>query len=118
MQQLNSGSAPRMVQDSRQANTWRKRSEADGQIDWRMSASSIHNLVRGLAKPYVGAHFLFQGQEIRAWKTAMVTNALRNVEPGKIIAIKEGKAVVKCGEQAVQLLVTEPELDLSCGEYL
>ena len=116
--QLSSGSASRTVQDGRQANTWRKRCEADGQIDWRMSASSIYNLVRGLAKPYVGAHFLYRGQEIKVWKAAVVNDILKNTEPGKIVAIKKGKAVVKCGEQAIQLLMTEPEFDSSCGEYL
>jgi len=34
-------------QDHNLANTWRKRGPEDGRIDWRMAASSIHNLVRG-----------------------------------------------------------------------
>jgi methionyl-tRNA formyltransferase len=116
--QLNSGSAPRTAQDCRQANLWRKRCEADGKIDWRMSARSIHNLARGLAKPYVGAHFIYQDQEIKVWKTAVIYNVLENIEPGKIVAVERGVNVVKCGEQAIQLLITEPELDLSCEEYL
>jgi methionyl-tRNA formyltransferase len=116
--QLESRSFPRVAQDNRQANTWRKRCEADGQIDWRMSACSIHNLVRGLAKPYVGAHFIYQEQKIKVWKTEVVNNVSINIEPGKIITTKQGKAVVKCGEKAIQLLITEPELDLSCEEYL
>ncbi len=116
--QLNSGSTPRTVQDNKLANVWRKRRKADGQIDWRMSANSIHNLVRGLAKPYVGAHFLYQEKEVKVWKTAVVNDVLRNAEPGKIVAVKKGKAVVRCGERAIKLLITEPELDLSCEEYL
>jgi methionyl-tRNA formyltransferase len=116
--QLNSGSAPRTIQDCKHKNSWRKRCEADGKIDWRMSARSVHNLVRGLAKPYVGAHFICQDQEIKVWKAVVIKDVLNNIEPGKIVAIKEGKAVVKCGEKAIQLLITEPELDLSCEEYL
>ena len=83
-----------------------------------MSARSIHNLVRGLAKPYVGAHFICQDQEIKVWKTAVINNVLENIEPGKIVAVEGGVNVVKCGEQAIQLLIIEPELDLSCKEYL
>ena len=116
--QLKSGEFTRTIQDGSQSNTWRKRCEADGQIDWRMSANSIHNLVRGLAKPYVGAHFLYQEQKIRVWKTAVEKGVLKNIEPGKIVAIKEGKPVVKCGEYAIQILTTEPEFEPSCGEYL
>jgi len=116
--QLASGKIPRIVQDDRKANAWRKRDGVDGQIDWRMSAYSIYNLVRGLTKPYIGAHFLYQGQEIRVWKAEMVNNIARNIEPGKIFDIKEGKAIVKCGENAIQLVKTEPRFNPSCGEYL
>ena len=116
--QLSSGTAPRTAQDCKHTNSWRKRCAADGKIDWRMSARSIHNLVRGLAKPYVGAHFICQDQEIKVWKTAVINNAMENFEPGKIVAVEGGVNVVKCGEQAIQLLVTEPEFNLSCGEYL
>ena len=116
--QLSSGSAPRIVQNNSKSNDWRKRCAADGQIDWRMSASSIRNLVRGLAKPYVGAHFIYLSQEIKVWKVQVINVVMRNIEPGKIVFFTEGKAVVKCGEQAIKLLLTEPELDLSREKYL
>ena len=61
---LASGSAQRVTQSPLEASSWRKRRKTDGVIDWRMSAQSIHNLVRGLSKPYVGAHFLTDGKEI------------------------------------------------------
>jgi methionyl-tRNA formyltransferase len=60
--QSTSNSFRRVPQDRRHATTWRKRGRADGEIDWRMSSRSIHNLVRGLSKPYVGAHFVYRGQ--------------------------------------------------------
>ncbi|WP_408641721.1 DUF4422 domain-containing protein [Sporofaciens musculi] len=49
-------------------NSWRKRGKTDGKIDWRMSVRAIYNLVRALAKPYVGAHFEYQGLEYKVWK--------------------------------------------------
>ena len=54
---LESGDYKRKAQDESKASYWRKRGIYDGKIDWRMSAKSIHNLVRGLTKPYNGAHF-------------------------------------------------------------
>ena len=116
--QLNSRSFPRTIQNNGQANTWRRRGEADGKIDWKMSARSIHNLVRGLTKPYVGAHFLYQEQIFKVWKTAVVNDTPENIEPGKILSIKEGIVMVKCGEQGIRLLNTAPEFEPSHGEYL
>ena len=53
-------------------NFWRKRSKKDGLIDWRMSSENIYNLIRGLTRPYVGAHFEFNGKEIKVWKSKYV----------------------------------------------
>jgi methionyl-tRNA formyltransferase len=116
--QLAAGTFQRREQDQQLANTWRKRGSADGIIDWRMSANTIHNLVRGLAKPYVGAHFMVGGQEIKVWKTAVLRGAERNIEPGKILRQAGSKPVVKCGEDAICLLVTEPSFEPIVGSYL
>lgn len=116
--QLAAGTFQSHKQDQRLANTWRKRGIADGKIDWRMSAHSIHNLVRGLAKPYVGAHFILDGQEIKVWKTAVVRDAPRNIEPGKVLMQMGSRPVVKCGEDAICLLVTEPLFESIVGGYL
>jgi len=116
--QLTSGSFQRSVQDKNLSNVWRKRGRADGQIDWRMPAQSIHNLVRGLAEPYIGAHFLLDGIEVKVWKTAIILDAPDNIEPGKVLFQSSKGTVVKCGIGAVSLLVTEPELKEIVGSYL
>jgi methionyl-tRNA formyltransferase len=116
--QLASGTFVRHTQDHQHTNTWRKRDSTDGKIDWRMSARSIHNLVRGLSKPYVGAHFIVDGQEIKVWKTAVVTDVPINLEPGKVLMQIGARPVVKCGEDAICLLVTEPSFDPILGSYL
>jgi methionyl-tRNA formyltransferase len=108
----------RHKQNQQITNTWRKRGSSDGKIDWRMSAHSIHNLVRGLANPYVGAHFIVDGREIKVWKVALVSDAPRNIEPGKILMYRRSKPVVKCGEDAICLLVTEPSFEPILGSYL
>lgn len=116
--QLAVGLNQRRKQEPRLANTWRKRGSADGKIDWRMSARSIHNLVRGLAEPYVGASFILDGQEIKVWKAAIVCDTPQNIEPGKIYMSRDSKPVVKCGEDAICLLSIEPSIELIVGKYL
>jgi len=116
--QLTAGAFRRQKQEQLLANTWRKRGAADGKIDWRMSATSIHNLVRGLAKPYVGAHFIVNGQEIKIWKSIVIGTAPQNIEPGKVLMQSSAGPVVKCGEGAICLLITEPSFDPFVGDYL
>lgn len=105
-------------QDHSKANYWRKREKKDGQIDWRMSAFNIHNLVRGLTKPYVGAHFNLQGKATKVWETELVINSEKNIEPGKVISVDEEGVVIKTGENAIRLIKTEPELNIKQGNYL
>lgn len=115
---LESGSVDGICQDERISNVWRKRSMRDGLIDWRMSANSIHNLVRGLSKPYLGAHFIFEGDNVKVWKTSLVRNVPNNIEPGKVLYLTNEGPVVKCGEQAICLMITEPKFFVKIGEYL
>ena len=107
-----------VCQDERISNLWRKRSLRDGCIDWRMSAKSIHNLVRGLSKPYVGAHFAFEDNDVKVWKTSLVSNIPDNIEPGKVLYLTNEGPIIKCGEGGICLLATEPNLSLKIGEYL
>ena len=51
------------------SNSWRKRSYKDGLIDWRMSANSIHNLIKALTKPYPGAVFIHNEREYKIWRS-------------------------------------------------
>lgn len=116
--QLATGTFQRIKQNEQHANTWRKRGRTDGIIDWRMSAQSIHNLVRGLAKPYIGAHFIVDGQEIKVWKTAVVSDVSINIEPGRVLMQTDSRPVVKCGVDAICLLITEPSFEPIVGSYL
>lgn len=115
---LSNRSFQRIKQNEQFANVWRKRSSADGKIDWRMSAQAIHNLVRGLTAPYVGAHFLVDGKEIKVWKTSVVMDISNNIEPGKVLMQTNSKLVVKCGVDAIALLDTQPEFKANVGSYL
>lgn len=112
------GSFTRNPQDHNAANSWRKRSYPDGQIDWRMAAESIHNLVRGLTRPYGGAHFEYAGQQIKVWKTMMENDVPKHFEPGRILANENQRVLIKAGIGGIRLLEFSPQINLSPGAYL
>ena len=103
---MQSGVLKRIPQDHSQANYWRKRSKRDGQIDWRMTAVTIHNLVRALHPPYPGAHCLFEDQEIKIWETRVEDDlpSTRHFEPGKILKVENGEIIVKCGQGCLRIV--------------
>lgn len=108
-------------QDDTKANTWRKRSKNDGQIDWRMSTKSILCLIRALTKPYVGAHAVYQEEDCVIWKAEEVSESIiqvDNIEPGKVIE-SDGKIfVVKTGDSLVKIIEHDWEIVPKRGEYL
>jgi methionyl-tRNA formyltransferase len=115
---LESGTLNRKSQDGDVGNSWRKRSEKDGEIDWRMSSENIYNLVRALSRPYIGAHFIHHETKVKVWKVKIVDNKVANVEPGKVLAIINGMPSIKCGEASVLIEEMEPVIKLKSGDYL
>ena len=115
---LESGKYKRIKQNNDNANFWRKRGPKDGKIDWRMSAASIHNLVRGLTKPYIGAHIEYKDETIKVWETKVIRGGEENIEPGKVILVDNNGIVVKTGENAIRRIKTDPVLDIGPGSYL
>ncbi|MGE5581372.1 MAG: methionyl-tRNA formyltransferase [Bacillota bacterium] len=107
-------------QNSVLANYWRKRTEKDGEIDWRMSSSAIYNLVRALTKPYVGAHFIYKGNKFKVWQVAEEKVGLyNNLEPGKVIKVyQDNSFLVKTGENCIRVLRHELNVTIGEGEYL
>lgn len=116
--QLNAGQLAVLPQDPARVNHWRKRSAADGRIDWRMPAKGVDQLVRALAKPYPGADFLFAGDSVKVWKCAVVNDAAGNLEPGRVLAVAGRHVTVKCGIDAVCLLEHELPTLPKEGDYL
>lgn len=93
----------RRPQDHAAATYWRKRGRADGRIDWRMSMAAIANLVRGLTRPYVGAHCEIAGADVKIWRVSLLPDAPTDLEPGRVLATRDGLPVVKCADGAVRL---------------
>lgn len=117
--ELVEGRCRRVSQDHAQATYWRKRTKTDGQIDWRMPAAGIHNLVRALTRPYPGAHFMHKGVEYKVWKTGLVKadEDISFIEPGKVLNVRDGVPTVKCADGLIQLMEHECR-QVQAGEYL
>ena len=97
-----------MAQDHLNANLWRKRGIKDGLIDFRMSSDSIYNLIRGLSKPYVGAHIDFQEKECKVWTAKSCNDVYPNFEAGKVLDINsQGAIKVVTGSSSIWLLEHE-----------
>jgi methionyl-tRNA formyltransferase len=85
-----------------------------------MSATGVHNLVRALARPYVGAHCVHAGQEVKVWRTRIADagSAARDAEPGRVLAREGDLLTVKCGEDAIQLVEHELAALPDVGSYM
>jgi methionyl-tRNA formyltransferase len=105
---LNNDSLIKISQDKNAGNHWRKRSKEDGRIDWRMRTIDIYNLVRALSFPFPGAHFDYQGNEVKVWECRPYEQDVpKNYEPGKILGNENGEIIVKTGDGAIVLLNLE-----------
>ncbi|BEP30346.1 formyltransferase family protein [Helicovermis profundi] len=115
------GSITFIKQNPNEGNVWRKRGKSDGKIDFRMTSMGIYNLVRGLSKPYVGAHFELNGCDYKVWSTEIVgisNSEYENIEPGKVISVYSDKSfTVKTGDGLIKILESDG-IDLRVGDYL
>lgn len=94
----------KLPQSKNVGNQWRKRSKNDGRIDWRMRTIDIYNLVRALSFPYPGAHFDYQGEEIKVWECYPYGQDVpNNYEPGKVLCTNSEEITVKTGDGAITL---------------
>ena len=110
----------KILKNKKIGNTWRKRSYVDGQIDWRMSADSIINLMKSLSFPYPGSHFIHKKKEYKLIDAKLISlNKYINIEPGKILYIdKLNRPVIKCGKNAIKIYKINPMLKLKKDDYI
>jgi len=102
---LKNNSFTKIPQNASEGNNWRKRGSKDGLIDFRMHTKIICNLVRGLTKPYVGAHLEFGNKNIIVWEVEISENEeyLDNLEPGKVLKVIDNKIEIKTGDSSIWL---------------
>lgn len=113
------GSAVFKEQDHMKATYWRKRSRKDGNIDFRMTAEGIHDLVRALAPPYPCAEFLLVDEYILVPKSTLVlTEFPQNIEPGKVLDKSDDGILVKTHNKSAIWLQGFDTEKIEIGQFL
>jgi methionyl-tRNA formyltransferase len=116
---LKSGKFDRIKQPLGVGNSWRRRTQKDGVIDFRMTSERIRNLVRALTRPYVGAHLELNAGNFIVWKVEIDNTVDQvNIEPGKVLEVQGSKIKVKCAEGSVWLIEHELQEISMIGDYL
>lgn len=117
--ELKAGNPLRIKQNLQMGNAWRKRRMDDGRIDWRMTSYGIYNLVRGLSKPYVGAHMTYNDKSYHVWKVEeKISLELDNIEPGKVVeVVSETDFCIKAFDNLVHVIESDP-IFLRVGDYI
>jgi methionyl-tRNA formyltransferase len=108
------------LQNEEEAVVWRKRSETDGRIDFRMNALAVDRLVRALNTPYPGATATHvTAGTARVWQTRIVPRPARSefIEPGRIVDVIDEIPIIACGEAAIMLLSHEFQSPLTKGSW-
>lgn len=108
----------KIKQDESNSNYLRKRTKKDGEIDFRMNSIAIYNLVRALTKPYAGAHLVYKNEDVKVWKSEIISCADKNIEYGKIISSNNKAIEVKTNDGAIRILEHDFKKLPQVGEYL
>lgn len=117
--QLKTGSIEYVTQKHQLASYWRKRSRIDGVIDFRMSASTIYNLVRALAPPYPCAEFVFKGKYIPVASSSIADEIFPvDIEPGFVLKRLDSSILVKTSDSGAIWLNGIFGSSIRAGDYL
>lgn len=92
--------APRIAQDDRQASYAHKLTKDDGKIDWKKSASDLHNFIRGM-NPWPGAYTFFNQELIKIWQAKIGVD--HGGKPGMILEINKAGILVATGSGSLWL---------------
>ena len=98
---LDTGGLEGRVQDAGAARYWHQRAQGDGEIDWTaMTASQVHDLVRGITRPYPGAFTRIGDDIVRIFRTELPETDICGV-PGRVCWIGGRGPFVVCRDRAV-----------------
>jgi methionyl-tRNA formyltransferase len=99
-------------------NTWRLRGVNDGLIVFTNNSDTIYNLVRALTRPYIGAHIVYRGKEVKIWETEIGPNVSTNLEPGKVLEVDGTNILVKTNNGSIWLVNNEISVEVKVDDYL
>lgn len=105
------GKAAWRRQDGSQATYTRRRTPADGRIDWSDSSVRIRNLIRATSHPFPGAFTTLDGTTLRVWRAEVPLGyrAPLRAAPGTVVELLDNGLLVSTGDNALH--ITEMQLD-------
>ena len=104
LQQAEAGTLVATAQPEDGVSYAHKIGKAEAAIDWTQPAEVLERRVRAF-DPFPGASTVWHGEALKVWRAAVVD---RTGEPGRVLEASEGRLVVACGRQALQLLALQP----------
>jgi methionyl-tRNA formyltransferase len=103
------GTIPRQPQNQSKASYAPKLRKQDGLIDWKKSASEIHNLIRGTI-PWPGAYTSFgEAIQLKIWESQILESSHPSAHPGTIVNILPDKGIiVATGDNDLAITTVQP----------
>jgi len=96
---LQSGNAPRVVQDDALSSYAPMINKKDAQIDWSHNTEQVINMMRAF-DPWPGAYTVYDGKPLKVWSA--VAGEASAADPGTILAVDMSRGIlVKTGDAAV-----------------
>lgn len=116
--QLKAGTLVPKGQDDERATMAPLLKKEDGLIDWRMTAASLANRVRGLS-PWPGAYTFFGEERWNIGKAASMMGATTDT-PGTIVTVNKQAIVVATGDGLLDIreIQTANSKRMSVGQFL
>ena len=95
----------------------KKISKDEAELNWQLSATEVHNKVRGLNAGGPYALTKFRDKQLKVHRTIPVGGVKGSA--GEVFAIEQNSFKVYCGDGAVELLIVQPESKskMSAGDF-
>jgi methionyl-tRNA formyltransferase len=104
---LEGGVLESRTQDSSEASSAPKIKPEEGEIDWRLPASRIVNLVRAL-NPAPGAYTTLDGKRLKIWLARQAERA-HGASAGTVVPLEKGRLGIAAADGVVELLEVQLE---------
>lgn len=92
---------PRRPQNDAKATWWPKREPHHGLVDWRLTASSVYNWIRGSSHPYPGAFSYINDKKVRLWDAESPSTNRVFGKPGEILSNSGSKLEIATWESSI-----------------
>lgn len=99
--------APRTVQQHEKATYASMLTREVERIDWSQSATTIHNLIRGL-NPWPGSYCSYEDKMVKTWRTKIHESDSLTTVPGRIVDLTIDGFIVETGQGTLEVIEVQP----------